>query len=67
MTFDQLREFANKGAAAQAAVDSLMERMRKCPYCGNPFLPQTHNHKFCSYTCRWNNAAEIQKLKRQKK
>jgi endogenous inhibitor of DNA gyrase (YacG/DUF329 family) len=39
---------------------------RKCPYCGKAFTPNSHNQKFCSYHCRWNNRAELQHIKRQK-
>jgi hypothetical protein len=35
----------------------------KCPWCGQPFKPKTHNQKFCSYQCRWDNQAEVRKMK----
>lgn len=59
-----LIDFARRGAAAQKAVDVLLNKMKTCPYDGKKFLPQTHNQKFCSYECRWNNAAEVKHVKR---
>jgi hypothetical protein len=32
---------------------------RQCRYCNRVFTPQSHNQKYCSYTCRWN--AKIEK------
>jgi len=62
-----LREFARRGVAAQTAVNALLSAARKCPNCGNVFLPQTHNHKFCSYDCRWQNREKRRQRKRHEK
>jgi hypothetical protein len=62
MNIETLRKFGERGPAAQKAVDELIKRLRKCPYCGNAFLPQTHNHKYCSYECRSGNAAERRQI-----
>jgi len=39
-------------------------QVRKCPYCGTMFTPNSHNQKFCSYHCRWDNRAKLEKFKR---
>ncbi len=36
--------------------------IRKCPHCGMAFIPNSHNQRFCSYQCRWNNRAELRRL-----
>jgi len=65
MIAEDLKEFAKKGAAAQMAADKLLALLRKCPYCGKDFLPQAHNQKFCSYTCRNHDRYERRKQKEQ--
>ena len=36
---------------------------RRCEYCNRVFTSQSHNQKYCSYTCRWS--AKIEKRKSQ--
>ena len=61
-----LVEFAKEGKAAKQAAETLIKLIKVCPYCGRQFIPQTHNHKYCTYDCRWENAAELRHIKRQK-
>ena len=35
---------------------------RWCRYCNRVFTPQSHNQKYCSYTCRWNAKIEKSEL-----
>lgn len=60
LNFDTLIKFAIRGRAAQTAVDTLLKAARKCPYCGNPFLPQSWNQKFCCYEHRYLRRKELQ-------
>jgi len=39
--------------------------VQKCPFCGTTFTPNSHNQRFCSYQCRWDNRAELETLKRE--
>jgi hypothetical protein len=61
-----LQEFAKEGKPQNAAADKLLKLLRHCPYDGRPFLPQSHNHKFCSYDCRNNDYAERKHLKKMR-
>jgi hypothetical protein len=64
LNVDMLKEFAQRGQAAQLAVNTLMKAARKCPFCGNVFLPNSWNQKFCSYEHRHLRREELkQKLK----
>jgi len=65
LNLKSLREFARRGHAAQTAVNALIAAARKCPNCGGAFLPQTHNHKYCSYKCRHQRAAEFRQMRKQ--
>ncbi|PWT88675.1 MAG: hypothetical protein C5B54_10230 [Acidobacteria bacterium] len=58
LNIETLKEFAKRGASAQEAVNAILSKARGCPYCGKRFLPQTANHKYCSYTCREDSRAE---------
>jgi ribosomal protein S27AE len=64
LNIDLLQKFAQRGQAAQEAVDTLIRSARECPYCGNVFLPNSWNQKFCSYAHRHLRREELRhKLK----
>jgi len=61
LNLDALMAFAKKGGAARVAVNTLLESAKKCQHCGQIFLPQVHNHKFCSYACRNARREELRR------